>query len=82
MTRTSRPDQLTQRCPGAHLPGTPAPRIAPLTPREHEVAALAARGLPNAQIAARLVLSTRSVESHLYRAMTKLGVQIPRPPAL
>ena len=33
-----------------------------------------APGLVNAQIAERLVLSVRSVESHLYRAMQKLGV--------
>jgi DNA-binding CsgD family transcriptional regulator len=45
-----------------------------LTVREREIVALAAAGAGNAEIAARLVLSVRTVETHLYRAMQKLGV--------
>ncbi len=45
-----------------------------LTRREAQLAALAAGGLTNAEIADRLVLSVRTVESHVYRAMHKLGV--------
>jgi DNA-binding CsgD family transcriptional regulator len=45
-----------------------------LTPREAQLVDLAARGLSNAEIADRLVLSVRTVESHIYRAMQKLGV--------
>jgi len=45
-----------------------------LTAREAQLVQLASRGLSNAQIADRLVLSVRTVESHLYRAMQKLGV--------
>jgi DNA-binding CsgD family transcriptional regulator len=45
-----------------------------LTPRESQLVELASRGLSNADIAERLVLSVRTVESHLYRAMQKLGV--------
>ena len=45
-----------------------------LTPREQQFVALAATGMSNAEIADRLVVSRRTVESHLYRAMRKLGV--------
>jgi DNA-binding CsgD family transcriptional regulator len=47
----------------------------PLTPREREVADLAARGLSDRDIAARLHLSERTVQSHLYRSYRKLGVR-------
>jgi DNA-binding NarL/FixJ family response regulator len=60
--------------------GTP-PRIEGLEPgtfeltaREEQLVGLARRGLTNAEIADRLVLSVRTVESHIYRAMQKLGV--------
>jgi DNA-binding CsgD family transcriptional regulator len=45
-----------------------------LTTRESQMVELAAKGLTNAEIAERLVLSVRTVETHLYRAMGKLGV--------
>ncbi len=45
-----------------------------LTPREAQMVELAARGLTNSEIAEKLVLSTRTVETHIYRAMRKLGV--------
>jgi DNA-binding NarL/FixJ family response regulator len=45
-----------------------------LSAREAELAELAAQGLTNAEIADRLVLSVRSVETYLYRAMRKLGL--------
>ena len=53
---------------------TMAPAESPLTEREFEVLDLLAQGLSNAEIADRLVLSVRTVESHIYRAMHKLGV--------
>ena len=58
----------------------PAPRDTrtgaspgPLTRREQDVAALVARGLSNSQIAATLVISARTVETHVQHIMDKLG---------
>ena len=45
-----------------------------LTARESQLVSFARQGLSNAEIADRLVLSVRTVETHLYRAMQKLGV--------
>lgn len=66
---------LAARCEGARTPAMTRPQpAAGLSRREREVAILAARGLSNADIAERLSLSVRTVESHLYRVFAKLGV--------
>jgi DNA-binding CsgD family transcriptional regulator len=56
---------------------TPALRQAaeplPLTDREREVVNLLAHGLANREIAERLTLSPRTVESYIYRAREKTG---------
>ena len=46
-----------------------------LTGAERRVAALAAAGLRNREIAARLVIDVRTVETHLSRTYRKLGVR-------
>lgn len=46
---------------------------AGLTPREHEVALLAQKGLPAREIAARLSLSEGTVRNHLLRIRAKFG---------
>lgn len=46
-----------------------------LTPREAQIASLAANGLTSQQIADELVLSVRTVETYIYRAMQKRGVE-------
>jgi DNA-binding CsgD family transcriptional regulator len=47
---------------------------AGLTPQESQIVRLAAQGMSNKDIAARLFLSPRTVGYHLYKAYPKLGV--------
>jgi DNA-binding CsgD family transcriptional regulator len=56
---------------------TPTTRANPagLTGRQAEIVRLLAEGLTNAEIASRLVLSTRTVDSHVAAALDKLGAR-------
>ena len=58
----------------------PGPATAPglldaLTDREHEIVALVATGMSNAEIAEHLTLSPLTVKTHANHAMTKLGAR-------
>ncbi|MEU3410319.1 AAA family ATPase [Streptomyces sp. NPDC006658] len=66
------------RASGASAPASSASAAStlaqPLTWQERRIADLAAGGLTNKEIGARLHLSPRTVSSHLYRIFPKLGV--------
>lgn len=53
----------------------PARRSDTLTDRQREVAERVSRGLSNRQIAEELVLSVRTVDSHVERILTRLGLR-------
>jgi DNA-binding CsgD family transcriptional regulator len=71
-----RASALAARCEGARTPALTTAVLArtALTPRQLEIARLAATGLANKEIAARLCLSHRTVENNLHVAYEKLGV--------
>ena len=75
LSSAARSSSLLARTPALRTPAltldTPG---AQLTAREREVALLAARGLASKEIAARLVVSARTVDNHLHNAYAKLGV--------
>jgi two-component system response regulator NreC len=51
------------------------PAQAPLTPRETEVLACVAEGMTNQEIAEKLFISARTVETHKTNIMQKLGIE-------
>jgi DNA-binding CsgD family transcriptional regulator len=65
----------TWLCSAVGNPAPPAQAADPLTTREREIADLVMVGLTNQEVAARLFLSRRTVESHLSRIFAKLGVR-------
>lgn len=68
-------DRLAAACGGIQTPALlVASNPLPLSVREREIAHLVAQGLSNREIAERLVVSTRTVEGHIYRACIKVDV--------
>ncbi|HZB48013.1 MAG TPA: LuxR C-terminal-related transcriptional regulator, partial [Mycobacteriales bacterium] len=62
------------RAAGAATGGSPPP-AGGLTPQQWQVARLVAAGATNREVAAELVLSTRTVEHHLRQVFVRLGVR-------
>lgn len=67
------PPAPSQTARGAAAPSFPA-ALGNLTAREMEVLRLVALGLSDAEVAAALVLSPRTVSTHLHRIYSKLNV--------
>lgn len=66
--------RVEQQLTAAQAAAADAALHVALTEQEARVAALAASGMTNKQIAVELFLSPRTVSGHLYRAFPKLGV--------
>ena len=72
---------VTRRLLDRFIDATPAradqpdPRLATLTPHEHEVLLETAKGSSNAEIAAQLYLSEATVKTYVGRVLVKLGVR-------
>jgi DNA-binding CsgD family transcriptional regulator len=65
---------LARECGVSDTPALDSLSLPNLTSREREVASLASSGLSNQDIADRLVLSVRTVETHLSHVYTKFGI--------
>ena len=68
---------LSPRAAAALLPGnrpSSDATLTSLTPREREILALVATGLPNKSIARRLGISEKTVKAHLTRVFSVVGV--------
>ncbi|RKQ89881.1 regulatory LuxR family protein [Mycolicibacterium mucogenicum 261Sha1.1M5] len=76
MTHKQRYDELRTELPREEFGDIHAENLgSQLTAREQEITRLVLAGATNQQIADRLVLSVRTVESHMHRIMKKAGVR-------
>jgi DNA-binding CsgD family transcriptional regulator len=74
LASVTRAETLGAQCGDADTPALRQAREPlPLTDREREIVMLLGEGLSNRDVAARLTLSVRTVEGHIYKAMTKTG---------
>jgi DNA-binding CsgD family transcriptional regulator len=66
---------LAEQCGASTSALRQAAEPLPLTDREREIVMLIRKGLSSREIAERLTLSVRTVESHIYRATLKTGTK-------
>jgi DNA-binding NarL/FixJ family response regulator len=66
-------DRFAAQLPGE--PVAPPPALGELTARELEVLSLVARGLSNAELARRLVLTEATIKTHVSAILRKLGLR-------
>ena len=59
----------------AKVPVIPPPAVEPLTPREHEILELMARGLGNKEVCRRLHITVQTVKNHVHSILTKLQMR-------
>jgi DNA-binding NarL/FixJ family response regulator len=69
------PGELVTRLDGLVFRARSATERRLLTPREHEVLTLLARGLTQCEIAERLTITSKTVATHIERILGKLGVR-------
>ncbi|MET7746436.1 LuxR C-terminal-related transcriptional regulator [Streptomyces sp. NPDC005385] len=66
---------LFDQCPGVRTPiSISMGSAAQLTGRERQIALLAARNMSSAEVAEQLVVSIRTVDNHLQKIFSKLGI--------
>src|SRR5271170_1502484 len=70
---STRAAALAEQCGASTSALRQAGEPLPLTDREREIVMLIGQGLSSREIAQRLTLSARTIESHVYRAMLKTG---------
>jgi DNA-binding CsgD family transcriptional regulator len=73
--RAMAPNEAAELALGSSVLDGAVERPSVLTPRECEVAVLVARGLTNREMASRLSIAERTVETHLEHIFDKLGAQ-------
>jgi DNA-binding NarL/FixJ family response regulator len=71
----ARVKRLVDRPRSNGKPGGSSERLESLTPREHQVLDLLAEGLQQEDIASRLVISPKTVATHIQRILGKLEVR-------